>query len=92
MKKQLQKKYIEVILISFATGYEVFHDVHMVRLRDKRSNLLIMVDYMPTLGEMDGELEIVTDNDVRKLEGVKGFYCIKNNVFKILLKEDSEVG
>lgn len=92
MKKQLQKKYIEVILISFATGYEVYHDVHMIRLKDKRSNLLMMVDYMPTLGEMDGELEIVTENGVVKLENVRGFFCIKNNVFKLLLKEDCEVG
>lgn len=83
-----EKKYIEVIIISFQKGYQIFHNVNLIRLKSKKYNLLIMVDYMPIVGEVDGDISLVSDNEEVRLENIQGFYVMKNNVFKLLIKED----
>lgn len=86
-----QKKYIEVIVISFQNGYQIYHNVKLIRLKSKKYNLLIMIDYMPLVGELDGNISIVSDKEEIKLDNVQGFYVMKNNVFKLLIKEDLHV-
>ncbi|MCQ2496717.1 MAG: hypothetical protein MJ131_09020 [Lachnospiraceae bacterium] len=86
------KTYIEAIIISFTDGFKIYHDAKMIRLKDRQSNLLVMIDYMPTVGEIDGTVEIVLEHESVKLENVRGFYIIKNNVFKLLLREEQIVG
>ena len=88
---QEEKKYIEVIIISFQNGYQIFHNVKLIRLKSKKYNLLIMVDYMPVVGEVDGDISIVSDNEEIRLDNIQGFYVMKNNVFKLLIKEDLHV-
>lgn len=86
-----QKKYIEVIVISFHNGYQIYHNVKLIRLRSKTYNLLIMIDYMPIVGEIDGSISIVSDKEEIVLDNFQGFYVMKNNVFKLLIKEDLHV-
>lgn len=85
-------KKIEAIVISYQNGFKVYQDVKMIRLKGERLNLLIMADYMPTVGEINGNVELVRDDgfggEVTTLENVSGFFVVKNNVFKLLLKED----
>jgi len=90
--KTYTKKYIETIIISFDSGFRIFHDTKMIRLKSKNSNLLIMIDYMPTVGELEGSIEIISDNEVFKMEDVSGYYVVKNNVFKLLLREEKSIG
>lgn len=77
---------LEAIVINFKDGFTVYHDIKMIRLKGKDINLLIMEDYMPTLGEIDGRVEIIGAENII-LENVSGFFVIKNNVFKLLEKE-----
>ena len=86
-----QKKYIEVIVISFQNGYQIYHNVKVIRLKSKTYNLLIMIDYMPIVGEIDGDISIISDKEEITLESFQGFYVMKNNVFKLLIKEDLHV-
>ena len=86
-----QKKYIEVIVISFQNGYQIYHNVKLIRLKSKTYNLLIMIDYMPIVGEIDGDISIISDKEEIRLENFQGFYVMKNNVFKLLIKEDLHV-
>jgi hypothetical protein len=51
----------------------------------------MMVDYMPVVGELEGKLVIVSDDEEVSFEDIRGFYVMKNNVFKLLVKEDSHV-
>jgi hypothetical protein len=48
-----------------------------------------MVDYMPIVGELDGDIEIVSENDVVSMKNINAFYIMKNNVFKLLIREDT---
>lgn len=86
-----EKKYIEVIVISFQNGFQIYHNVKLIRLISKKYSLLMMVDYMPVVGELEGKLEIVSESDEVSFENIRGFYVMKNNVFKLLVKEDSHV-
>ena len=85
-------KKIEAIVISYQNGFKVYQDVKMIRLKGEHLNLLIMADYMPTVGEINGNVELVRDDgfggEITALENVSGFFVVKNNVFKLLLKED----
>lgn len=88
-------KRIEAIIIGYSNGFTVYQDVKMIRLKGEQLNLLIMADYMPTVGEINGKVELVREDgfggEVVSMEGVSGFFVVKNNVFKLLLKEDSHV-
>ncbi len=86
-----EKKHIEVIIISFEKEFQIFHNVRLLRLKSKDYNLLMMVDYMPVVGELEGMLTIVSENQEVSFENIRGFYVMKNNVFKLLVKEDSHV-
>jgi hypothetical protein len=83
------KKSIEAIVISFRNGYQIYYNVKLIRIVSKKYNLLIMVDYMPIVGELDGDIEIVTENDVVSMKNINAFYIMKNNVFKLLIREDT---
>lgn len=96
MAETLQpEKRIEAIVISYKNGFTIYHDVKMIRLKGDGINLLIMADYMPTVGEIHGTVEIVCGETAGgehvSMEQVSGFFVVKNNVFKLLLKEDSHV-
>lgn len=98
---QVEKR-IEAIIISYQDGFTIYHNVRAIRLKGKDINLLIMPDYMPTFGEVSGKVELICDEEEPKkdmdgrekdeqfhvaLENISGFFVIKNNVFKLLLKE-----
>ncbi|MFT4145824.1 MAG: hypothetical protein QM644_15335 [Mobilitalea sp.] len=85
------KKSIEVIIISFQNGFQIYHNVKIIRLVSKEYNLLMMVDYMPVVGELEGKLVVISEEEEVTLDNVRGFYVMKNNVFKLLIKEDSHV-
>lgn len=96
MAEALQSdKRIEAIIISYNNGFMVYHDVKMIRLKGKGINLLIMADYMPTVGEIDGDVELVREDSfegsIVSLKQISGFFVVKNNVFKLLIKEDNHV-
>lgn len=95
-----EQKRIEAVIIGYEQGYVSYHNVKMIRLKGHDLNLLIMADYMPTLGEIDGRVELLMEEiPLRKgqkgevesvvLENVSGFFVVKNNIFKLLLKEES---
>jgi len=54
-----------------------------------------MADYVPTVGEIDGDVELVREDSFEGgiviLKQVSGFFVVKNNVFKLLLREDNHV-
>jgi hypothetical protein len=89
--KAAVKKHMEVIIVSFHNGFQIYHNIRVIRVLCKTYNLLIMADYMPLVGELDGKLVIVSDSEEVCFENMQGFYVMKDNVFKLIVKEDSHV-
>lgn len=75
-------------IISMKDGLRVIDPVSMIRIVSKEYNLLIMEDYLPVIGEIDGDVTIVSDTSEYKLEKIKGFFCHRRNEFSLMIGED----
>ena len=72
-------------------GFQKFEQVDMIRIKSEKYTLLIMDDYMPVIGRIDGMVEIVSGEDTRSFQPVHGFYTHRKNTFELLIKEDADV-
>ena len=75
-------------IISMADGLREFEGVRLVRIASRGCNLLIMEDYMPVIGEIDGTVTIVGRDGEYRLENIKGFFSTGKNLFSLMLSED----
>ncbi|MBR6949378.1 MAG: hypothetical protein IKH54_04245 [Bacilli bacterium] len=79
--------FIKVKVFSISNGLEVIENVKLVRIKSKDYNLLIMPDYMPILGEIQGNIDIENKDDTRTFENINGYYVNTNNEFSLILRE-----
>lgn len=86
-----ETKRMEAHVSNFRNGLRVYRNVWAVRIQSRDYTLLIMEDYLPTIGEVDGRVCILTEEDEYRLEGVRGFFCQRENLFELLIEEDSHV-
>ncbi len=80
--------FIKVKVFSISNGLEVIENVKLVRIKSKDYNLLIMPDYMPILGEIQGNIDIENKDDTRTFENINGYYVNTNNEFSLILREN----
>ena len=62
-------------------------DVKIVRIVSKDYNLLIMKDYLPIIGEIEGNVDIKSDTEEVNLKDIKAFYMNSNNEFNLMIRE-----
>ena len=79
---------IVVEVLSIKDGLVRYQDVKLIRIKSSRYQLTIMKDYLPIIGEIDGNIEIIQKDGKIKFEDVTGFYIHKKNEFKLFLKEE----
>lgn len=82
---------MQVRLLSFNKGVTIYNGVKMVRLRSRKYNLLIMADYLSTLGEIEGTVIIVTPDEEIKLENIRGYYVNKPCVLTMVIEGELDV-
>lgn len=68
-------------------GLVEYNDVKIVRIISKDYNLLIMKDYLPIIGEIEGSVDIKSDKEEINLKNIKAFYMNSNNEFNLMIKE-----
>ncbi len=78
-------------VVDAQNGLKQYDNIRMIRVLSKDYNLLIMEDYMPIIGEIDGSIEIVFDDTSMKLEGIHGYYMHKKNKFSLMIERRSGV-
>lgn len=76
-------------VIDYVNGIKVIQNVRAVRIQSKGYVLLIMEDYAPTLGKIDGKVVFLTDKDEIEYTNVEGFYKHQYNEFTILMEQES---
>ncbi len=81
-------KSITVKIYDFDKGLQQYDHIQLVRVQSKNYNLLIMPDFIPTIGELDGSLSIVGDHVKLDWENILGYYVIRHNTFEIILKDE----
>lgn len=73
-------------------GMEIYEGVSFVRVRSTRYNLLIMKDYLPVLGRIEGDISFRGAEGPYERENVQGFFMHKNNVFSLMLEDVKPTG
>jgi len=68
-------------------GLVEYEDVKIVRIISKDYNLLIMKDYLPIIGEIDGSVDIKSEKEEVNLKNIKAFYMNSNNEFNLMIRE-----
>ena len=82
---------ITATVLGIDEGFQKFEQVDMIRIKSDKYTLLIMDDYMPVIGRIDGMVEIVSGEDTRSFQPIHGFYTHRKNTFELLIKEDADV-
>lgn len=80
-------KDLTVKVLSINEGITEFNNVKFIRILSEKYNLLIMRDYVPVIGEVDGDIEIQGDI-IKKYSNIKGYYINRNNEFSLIIKEE----
>ena len=68
-------------------GLREYENIEYIRIISKTYNLLIMKDYLPIIGEIDGKISIKSKDVDLKYEDVRAFYMNSDNVFNLMIKE-----
>ena len=82
---------ITATVLGIDEGFQKFEQVDMIRIKSEKYTLLIMDDYMPGIGRIDGMVEIVSGEDTRSFQPIHGFYTHRKNTFELLIIEDADV-
>ena len=82
---------ITATVLGIDEGFQKFEQGDMIRIKSEKYTLLIMDDYMPVIGRIDGMVEIVSGEDTRSFQPIHGFYTHRKNTFELLIKEDADV-
>lgn len=77
-------------IIDYDSGMNVLQNIRGIRIQSKEYGLLIMEDYVPTLGKVEGKIVFLTRDDEVIYENIKGFYKHQYNEFTILLENQAE--
>ena len=79
---------IHVRICGKENGLEEYEQVNFVRVISKKYNLLIMADYLPIIGEVEGSVFFRTVETEYRRENIKGYFMHKNNEFSLMLQQE----
>lgn len=78
---------IKVKAFDIRNGMRVYDNIKIIRIISKDYNLLIMKDYLPIIGEIEGSVDIKNDVVNESFKNIKAFYMNSDNVFNLMIKE-----
>lgn len=78
---------IKVRIFDMDHGLREYEDIKIIRIISKDYNLLIMKDYLPIIGEIEGSVDIKNDTVDLSFKDIKAFYMNSENVFNLMIKE-----
>ena len=79
---------INVRILNIKTGLIEYKEVEFIKILSKDYNLIVMKDYLPMIGEIQGSIEIETQNENIKMDNIVGYYIHKYNQFNLFIKEE----
>ena len=83
----MDKSGIKVRIFDIESGLREYKDIKIIRIISKDYNLLIMKDYLPIIGEIEGSVDIKNDEVNLSFKDIKAFYMNSNNEFNLMIKE-----
>ena len=83
----MDKSGIKVRIFNIENGLREYKDIKIIRIISKDYNFLIMKDYLPIIGEIEGSVDIKNDEVNLSFKDIKAFYMNSNNEFNLMIKE-----
>ncbi len=84
-------KSITVKIFTLTKGLEMRDDIKAIRIKSDKYNLLIMVDYIPIIGEINGNLDCEAEENSISYQNIKGYFMHSNNSFNLIINEEQSV-
>ena len=78
---------MKVRIFNLDRGLVEYEHIKVIRIISKNYNLLVMQDYLPMLGEIEGSVDIKNEEIEVNYKHIKAFYMNSNNVFNLMIKE-----
>lgn len=78
---------IKAKLVSIEKGLQEYKNIEMIRVKSADHTLLILQNYMPLLGRLDGYVELVFEDRTIRFNDLHGYYMHKKNIFSLLVQE-----
>ena len=78
---------IKVRVFDLKKGLVEYENIKIIRIVSTNYNLLIMKDYLPILGEIDGSVDIKNEDVEINYKNIKAFYMSSNDIFNLMIKE-----
>ena len=78
---------INARIIDVTSGLKVISGIYAVRIHSKDFYALIMNDYLPALGKVDGDVIFLSREGEHPYCGIRGFYKHQHNEFTLLVEE-----
>ena len=90
--EQTERKYkIKARIFSMEDGHEGFDNIKSIYVESKKYNILIMEDYLPVIGDIDGNIVIkYGTNEIREIKNIQGFFKHSHNEFSLLIKRKGQ--
>ena len=82
---------IRVIILNSGIEMQELSNVKIIRIKSKKYNLLIMKDYWPVVGEIEGSIVFESEKTTR-FENIKAFYSMAHNLFHLVISGKDIVG
>ena len=82
----MENKGFTVNVFELKSGLTVYENVSYVRITSKDYNLLVMLDYMPIIGEIEGKVDIKIPDREISFDNIKASYMNSNNVFNLMIE------
>lgn len=77
---------MKVRVFDLASGLKEYNDIKFIRIVSKDYNLLIMQDYMPVFGKIDGTLTINSNDVDLEYKDLKAYYIHRDNEFNLMIE------
>ena len=81
------ERIIKAKIVSMENGLQEFDEIEMIRVKGENHSLLILQNYMPLLGRLDGYVDLVLENETLRIQDVQGYYMHKQNEFSLLVEK-----
>ncbi|MEG0618778.1 MAG: hypothetical protein RSB77_03135 [Bacilli bacterium] len=78
-----------VNIFTINDGLISYKDIKFIRIKSEEYNLLIMKDYMPIVGEINGSISFEGLSTNETYENIKAYYMSKENEFNLIIKENN---
>ena len=86
-QEQMVGEGFKVRIFDLDKGLTEYEHIKVVRIISKDYNLLIMQDYLPIIGEIEGSIDIKNEEIELNYKDIRAFYMNSNNVFNLMIKE-----